>query len=593
MLDFRLLITLILIGVLTSCSGTKWIVEPEPVIDYKSRSLKLEYVYPLLVNSPSPRQPVLEFELISVNESEYPKRIESRRHVQQYGLRPGLIAVTLLSSAALVYAANSPNVSFDTGLKNQKLILNATAGVLTTSGFLAVKPVGKPLPTDERRMMAQVGTVLLRDSTAYRNEKIMSAYISVSFKDSILVNRVRREFVNGKLLFDVSRELPFFPVQMVDPGEFIVQIDVAGNTNSTRIPVSSVMSQFVRVTSPSTPLRSTPREVPSNILSHIVTGSQLLYQETHDADWIRVLYGVASTYIKRSDIEFIWRSLANNTESLVITSREADFGTVDIERDIPTFRGKSDSQSSSLIIANSDFLSGISQKPNSIVNSDIINRYLATTAGLTQTNIIKLQNSDRIELEDVFSFQGRQTGLKSVLSDSSSLFVYLTGKGFFDQESGSLLFLPSDTRPDLPTITGIDLETILNAIARLPYKQCIIILDIDYPINFDTEQFAAQRTDNEPYESLIRNFISRPNTAMIFSNHFSQPSGEYKSTDGRINNRYSIATYFFIKALKEQRTAIGDIYQFMENNINFTSRLLHNRAQSPVFYGDPSLRLIR
>jgi hypothetical protein len=590
---YRTLILLSLLGFFSSCSGTKWIVQSEPVIDYKSPSLKLEYVYPLLINTPTPRQPVLEFEIISVNESEYPKRLQSRRHVQQYGLRPGLIAVTLIGSAALLYVANSPNTMIDTGLNNQKLILNVSAGVMAASGFIAVKPVGKPLPTEETKLMNQVGTILLRDSTSYKNETILNAFVSVSYMDSILVNRVRREFVNGKMLLDMSREVPLFPVSLIDPGEFVIQIEVAGNVGTTKIPVSSVMSQFVRVRSSSTPLRSSPREVPSNILSNIVTGSQLLYQETHDAEWIRVLYGAASTYLKRTDVDFIWRPIEKNNESLVITSREADFGSVDIERDIPIFRGLLDLNKKALIIGNSDYLSGIAQKSNSLFNADIINRYLTTTAGISSENRINLQNPDRVDLEEIFSFQGRQTGLKNVLTDSSSLVIYITGKGYLDQQSGSLFYLPSDTRPDLPTITGIEFESIFNSVARLPFKQCIIYVDVDFSTNFDSEHFVNQLTDNEPYEKVIRNFLTRPNTAIIFSNQLSQSTGEYKSADGRLNNRYSIATYFFTKAIKEQRASVGDIFQFMENNINFTSRLLHNRAQSPVFFGDSSLRLVR
>lgn len=586
-------ILILFVGILSSCSGTKWILEPEPVIDYKTPRLINEYLYPLLINSPTPRQPILEFELITINESEYPKRLESKRHVQQYGLRPGLITLSLLSSAALVYVANSPNVTFDAGIKNQNLVLNVSAGVLTAASFLAVKPIGKPLPTDEKKLMQKIGSVVLTDSTAYREESMLGVNVSVRYKDSVLVNRVRREFVNGKLLLDVSRELPIFPVALVDPGEFVVDIEVGGNVGTTRIPVSSVMSQFVRVSSQSTPLRSSPREVPSNILSHIVTGSQLLYQETHDAEWIRVLYGVASTYIKRSDIEFIWRPLETNNESLIITSREAEFGSVDIERDIPKYDETSSVNYHSLIVGNSDFLSGISQKPISLSNLDIVNRYVLSTIGTQKDNTIKLQNSDRIELENIFSFQGRQSGLNVVLSDSSNLFIYLTGKGYLDQQTQTLYYLPSDVRPDLPTITAIELGSIFNAIARLPFQQCIIFLDLDFPSKLDNDQMTSQEITTESYQNIVRNFVVRPKTAVIFSNDITQLSGEYKSNDGRINNRYSIASYFFIKAIKEQRSTVGDIFQYMENNINFTSRLLHNRAQSPVFFGDPTLRLRR
>jgi hypothetical protein len=176
-----------------------------------------------------------------------------------------------------------------------------------------------------------------------------------------------------------------------------------------------------------------------------------------------------------------------------------------------------------------------------------------------------------------------------MLSDDSKLFVHISGLGY--TEGGEIYLLPSDTRPDDPSITAVRLDDVFKAIGQLPFAQCVVVVDVDYIASAEEFQIPAGTSGYELYRQVSNEFINRPNTAVIFTNQVQQKSGDYISRDGRVNNRYSIGTYFLARAIKEGRVRIGDIFQFMDNNVNFTSRLLHDRAQSPVFLGDPDLRL--
>ncbi len=572
---------------IVSCSGTKWVIQPEPVVDYRDGSVVESYSFVRQVNIPSPSRPIVEFELREVNVVEYPQRTESQRFVQQYKLRPGLVALTLASSAAVLYVANSPNVSMEGGFKNQKLILNSAAAVLAASGFVALKPAGDPIPTDERRMLAQTGTVMLRDTVSYVNDMPSPSYVTVKYKGGTLLENVRKEFVRGRMMFDINREVQFVPVQSVDPGNLEIQIEMNGSVSQLELPVTSVMSQYVRVTSESTPLRSGPRDVPGNILADIVRDSQLQYQETYDSEWLRVLYGVASTYIRRSDVELIWRPLGRSDESLVVTEREANFGRVDVENNIP----KSDataSDASAVVIGNSDFLPELPRRRIAGLNLDLMQRYATMTLGVPGDRLLVLNNPERFDFEELFGFGSRQSGLWRSLDDQTKLLVHLSGLGYVDQ--GIVYILPSDTQPDAPSITAVRMDDFFKAIGRLPFMQCAVYVDLDYIPN-TTDSANLSTNGHELYRQLAGDFINRPNTAVIFTNHVQQRSGDYVSKDGRVDNRYSIGTYFFARALQDNRTKIGDIFQYIDNNVNFTSRLLHDRAQSPVFLGDPELRL--
>jgi hypothetical protein len=576
---------------LASCSGTKWVIQPDPVVDYRSGDVIESYSFVRQTNIPTPNRPIVEFELRDINVIEYPQRTQSQRYVQQYKLRPGLVALSLASSAAVLYVANSPNVNSEGGFKNQKLILNSAAVVLAASGFVALKPNGAPIPTEERRLLAQTGTIVLRDTVSYVSDVPTASYVTVKYRGETLIENVRKEFTRGRMLFDINREVQFVPVQSVEPGNLEIIIEALGKVSQIEVPVTSVMAQYVRVTAESTPLRSGPRDVPGNILADIVKESQLQYQETYDSDWFRVLYGVASTYIRRSDIELIWRPLGRTDESLVITEREANFGRVDVETNIPVKTTKID-EAYTVVIGNTDYLTGLPRRRTAALNMDIVQRYAIQTLGVRDDRLMSISNPERFDFEELLGFGGRQTGLRSTLNDQTKLFIYISGLGYMSgDDEGVIYLLPSDSRPDDPAATAVRLEEVFRAIGRLPFQQCVVVVDIDFISGAAAMQRASGMSGYEQYRQLTSEFINRPNTAVIFTNQIQQKSGDYVSRDGRVNNRYSIGTYFFARALKENRTRIGDIYQFMDNNVNFTSRLLHDRAQSPVFLGDPDLRL--
>jgi len=578
---------------ISACSGTKWVIQPDPVIDYRSGDVIENYTYIRLIKEPTPRLPVLEFELRTVNVVEYPQRVESQRYVQRYKPRPGLLALSLAASAAVLYVANSPNINTEGGFKNQKLVLNSAAGVLALSGFLALKPDGNPVATEERRLLGQTGTVISRDTVSYVSDIATQATITIRYKGEVLASQLRKEFIRGRMIFDISREAAIVPVQATDPGVVELDIESLGAQSTIEVPITAFMAQYVEVSATSTPLRSGPREVPGNILADIVQGSQLQYQETYDETWIRVLYGVASTYVKRSDIELIWRTMGQSGENLVTTEREANYGNVDIEVNIP-INPVIDQSAYGVIIGNADYLAGIPRRRTAALNLDIIERYSQQSIGISDHRLLTLSNPERFDFEELFSFGGRQTGLRTMIDNSTRLFIYISGRGYYDDsDSESLYLLPSDARPEDPSLAAVRLDDLFRAFSRLPFAQSIIVIDADFYNRIQGGVPQTGRLSSDLFERATSEFLSRPNTAVLFSNQPSQLSGDYISRDGRVNNKYSIASYFFVKALRENRMSVGDIYKFMDNNINFTSRLLHDRAQIPVLLGNPDLMLIQ
>jgi hypothetical protein len=580
---------LLLLLSIVSCSRTKWIERPEPVQVLRPGSVKGAVSYVKLANLPSASQPMLELELQSIQLVEYERRLEAQRHVQRYQIRP-LFAVLGLSGAVVL---GYPALESDTKLtRQQRLTRYALAGVSAVLGFTIMKPVGKPVATKEKKLTGSLGTVLVQDTVSVRSSGLTPAWITIQKGDQRFLDRQKVAFIDGKLMLDLRNELKLKPVTDADPGVLDIFIEAEGHRTQLNLRLSSIMNQYARIQTESAAIRSEPRIRPSNILAELANDSQLRYQETFDQDWVKVYYGVASTYVRRDEVDLIWRFDVSGNESLIRTDAEANFGRVDIERDLPTPIA-SKGEWITLMIGNADFFPNIVRRRVAHRNVEIVDRYFTEQSTLNPKERVLMLNPERFDIDELLGLNGNAPRLNASLNDSSQLFIYISGKGYYDvRDPGYLQYLPSDTNPEDPLREAIRMNDLFRAIHQLSFKRCVILVDMDFQMNIHTNTpVVPDFLDASLYRMDAAELLNRPEVALIFSNAPSEYTGEYVSKDRKTNNRYSIATYYFLKAIKDRRRQIGDIFNYMENNVNFTSRLLHDRPQTPLFLGDPTIRL--
>src|SRR5690606_7567387 len=91
--------------------------------------------------------------------------------------------------------------------------------------------------------------------------------------------------------------------------------------------------------------------------------------------------------------------------------------------------------------------------------------------------------------------------------------------------------------------------------------------------------------------SVVADVLVQNNSAnsVIFAGSLDQTAGNYQSADLRTDRVHGILTYYFTRALQSGITDIPGIYQYLQRNMTFTSRRLHNRAQDPfALYNEPT-----
>lgn len=84
---------------------------------------------------------------------------------------------------------------------------------------------------------------------------------------------------------------------------------------------------------------------------------------------------------------------------------------------------------------------------------------------------------------------------------------------------------------------------------------------------------------------------SNPNAAVITGSNIDQPSALYLSASGE-DKKHHIFPYFFARALQQRITGLPAIYQYLERNVPYTSRRLHDQSQDPMLLGATTLDFI-
>ena len=129
---------------------------------------------------------------------------------------------------------------------------------------------------------------------------------------------------------------------------------------------------------------------------------------------------------------------------------------------------------------------------------------------------------------------------------------------------------------------NINLNAFFNGVLQLPFKELIILLDIDNVSDIKTEII-------EPLAEQILD--KNENIALLVSSTETQRSRDYTSSSGE-QKRHSIFSYFIADAIKKGATDVSSILNHLQRNVDYTSRRLHDEPQHILFFGNSELSFI-
>jgi hypothetical protein len=554
-----------------SCSSTNWVVITEEANDENEFEVIDTEYYLDVDTSLTTNQPILYFDLKTINTLEYTQRVQVERFVQRYQPRVGYVLLGIVGAGLSTYAAFSDQLITEP-TKPQKYALLGAGGVLTGLSFINMRPVGEPAKTGETRLLRKTGTAIRTDTSMAVGYGVQNSSLKMYYNDSVFAEEVGLNISEGRIAINLADEVNPSLFEQSEEDEIVVEVTVDSISQKATILVSSFLEQFVIVESQVSPLRNLPVNNPDNILIDLAQNSQLRLVSREDG-WYKVMYGISETWLKADDGRVVWRPSEFASNLSIITVPETPFGSIDVERNIPVF-ASSTQNSKAFILSNYNYEGDFSEKIYGSRDVQLMQAYFRDGFGIPTRDIIKATNiSTNRQTEEAFA------RLSGVVTDSSStLLVYLSGYAIVQD---SMVYLSGVVAGEDET-SLIDLKSLFRNLDGLPSKSIIIFAELDFINNNDlTDQLME-------LSSII---TAKDNRAVFFAARPDQRSGIYSSSSGA-QNQHSIFTYYIAEAFQQRKMRLNDIYNHIGRNVTFTSRSIYDRPQNPLFFGNGDLQIV-
>ncbi|MEX1011261.1 MAG: hypothetical protein WDZ29_04300 [Balneolaceae bacterium] len=561
-----------------NCTNSRWVVTDTEAVDNREEPQILSSSWAMVTGvEPTPDHPILEVDFVEVRELEFVQRVLVERTVQPYSPRWGFTLLGTVGASIAIFAANTDGFISEPSV-TQSYALNATGAILLTLAFTNMKPVGEAIRTGESRFLRRSGTIVLPDTIRAPAGREFSTSVSVHWEGSVLMQEDSVETSNGSLAINLASLFEGHEVDGESPGEIEVHIEYQDESRSFNLPVERVLQPMLQVEAPITALRDTPLFDSDNILAELQSGSILPLEPVLEERWFQVQFGGSSLYVSKNEATVRWLPAAgNNDGQSVVTIEEVPFGEIDVESFIPVLRNAS-SNDFAFIISNHEN-NQIGQRRYLDRDHLLIRRYFRDAFGLPQ-NRIQALDAGRQAAIDAYNLMAPE--------ESETLFLFLGGYAYLQEEEGEtelgLVHLSSQGE-----IYRIPLEELLEPFLSGRAERLILFADLEFNHPFNPS--AGQRSGGSPWAQLNRVLTtSVPNSALIAASGTGQSSGVYASERFE-NMHHHIFTYFLARAWQERQTQLHEIVRYLERQVDYTSRRLHDRSQEVQAFGNMTINL--
>ncbi|MDX1670783.1 MAG: hypothetical protein R3211_00475 [Balneolaceae bacterium] len=581
-----------LLGILLtalSCTSPRWIVEERNALDETDYRQVSSTLFLEQSGAVSFDQPVLHLQLLSKNTYRYAEKVRMQRYMQDYRLKPGYMALSLTASAIAFYAGNASSI-----INNPSTIgrfsLNAAGTILAISSLLNLEPVGPPKPTGEEQLLRQTGSRTVIDTLQVNDPINRSPYIEIYYNNLVLADSVDETLGDGLIEIDLASRLQPLNLTGEKTGTVRVEVSFADSLYSYTFPVQQVLRPFAKVTSPVTELRNAPEATEDNILVELVEGSQLQIVETVDDQWYKVLYGISENYLFQDDTKVVWQPAGFSQEQTVVAVPSIPFGNIDVENNIPVI-ADANPGGVGLIVTNENYTGKLTRNKYAHRDGRLMRTYLTDAFGFDRSRIYSLQ--------DLTSSSRLDKTLNSIEADGDSishLVVFISGYGRVTEADSDyqLSLLPAEGKQgDGGPPQELALSPLFQTLAEMPAEQLILITDIDFTADSLSNQVIAEMDSYLPPLQELASIITSRNerSALFFGSGLDQGNHIYMG-EGMEDKKHHIFPYFFARAIQQRHLSMEALIDFLQGNVSYTARKLHDAPQDPQFYGNRRMELI-
>lgn len=532
----------------------------------------------LVDQEPTVEYPVMRFSAFRVLEKEYEQRVKVERTIQQYRPRWAFLALGISGASFAAISANTSLV-MPSASSNQQLALNITAGLLAGLSVVNMKPIGEPVRTGETRLMRRSGYETRYDTLSRGNSDIsLLVDIYVLSKEDTLLTQRSETGSNGSIEVNLASIAANASEPLI--GEDILDVMVTYNDESLHyeVPVHSFLNPFVRVSAPVAVLRNAPVVNDLNVITEVGAGSTLPLIDRSPENWYRVRFGGSEVFIARNAGNIEWRSETSSGSPAIFEFEDVPFGDIDVESAVPIL--KNNNPNDRAIIITNGFAEDAQLRQYLDRDHRLFRFYMRHALQMNEDQVFTIDTNDENNWQE-------QLRAISGMNASGSLFVYLSGYGIISEESE--LYLAFVEAPEGSSM----IDTVLfESFERLNPSAVYLMNDLEFILPVTANGLSPVRS---VYTTALQQTANRllrriPNSVILFSTRPGQSSSLYTGA-GMENRRHHIFNYYWADAIKRRNTTMASIIRHLENNVDYTSRRLHDRPQEIQAFGNFTLSI--
>jgi len=220
-----------------------------------------------------------------------------------------------------------------------------------------------------------------------------------------------------------------------------------------------------------------------------------------------------------------------------------------------------------------------------INDARLMKKYLMDSFGYSEKNILYLENASQGDFIGIFGNKDNYKGklYNYVKSGKSDVFIYYSGHGAPNVDTKKGYFVPVDCNPSTVELNGYSLDVFYDNLNKIKFRKLTVVIDAC---------FSGENT----LKNVSPIFIKVENPMRFKDNSFIYTSAKGNQLSTWYPNKgHSLFTYYFLKGIQEKGIEVtnSQMTEFLNENVEYMARRLHNREQKPTFNGDKSKYLVK
>jgi len=249
--------------------------------------------------------------------------------------------------------------------------------------------------------------------------------------------------------------------------------------------------------------------------------------------------------------------------------------------ELPAVKSKPNKNAYAVIIGIEQYRQKMPTADFAVHDAQVVADYLLKVMGYPAENVVILLNHKATK-SDFDKYLGRW--LSNNVEKDSSVFIYYSGHGAPNPNTGDTYLVPYDGDPTFIDDTGYSLQRLYEQLGRLPAREIIVALDSCF------SGAGGRSVMAKGARPLVMNlqsaFVLPRNVTVMAAASSHQISSTYEEKS------HGLFTYFMLKGIKDGAVvrqdgsiAVGDLFTFMKPQIERIARKQYNNEQTPQLIG--------